>query len=155
MPTRYSLNASRVSCGSQLPVLSKAFCPARSSVQKILRAPPYAFSTAASNTRTEALQISGPMPSPSIKGITGLEGTSSLPSRIVIFSPCMLIFLRCAFVVEISATSTRFPPIVNPSVRGGGSPFAGRGVAEGIFYVAFAPGGRKVGNSLLIIRRLH
>src|SRR5262249_39181509 len=78
MPTRYFLNASRVSSGSQLPVLLKAFSPARTSCQVILRfigRPEYALSTAASNTRTDARQMSGPVPSPSMNGMTGSLGT--------------------------------------------------------------------------------
>ena len=38
-------------------------------------------------TRTLAAQISGPVPSPRIKGITGSSGTCSVPWLIVIFSP--------------------------------------------------------------------
>ena len=43
--------------------------------------PPYAFSTAASSTRTLARQISGPVPSPSMNGMIGLSGTTSSPPR--------------------------------------------------------------------------
>src|SRR5579862_2674553 len=32
--------------------------------------------------------MSGPVPSPSMKGMTGLSGTLSLPLLIVIFAPC-------------------------------------------------------------------
>src|SRR5581483_1100240 len=38
-------------------------------------------------TRTLARQMSGPVPSPSMKGMTGLSGTRSLPSRIEILAP--------------------------------------------------------------------
>ena len=38
-------------------------------------------------TRTLARQISGPVPSPSMKGMMGLSGTVSLPSRMVILAP--------------------------------------------------------------------
>src|SRR3954468_11146400 len=43
------------------------------------RFPPYAFSTAESNTSFEARQISRPVPSPSIKGMIGFPGTSKRP----------------------------------------------------------------------------
>src|SRR5262249_50388840 len=73
--------------GSQLWNNLKDFSPAYTSIQWILRLPPYAFSTAASNTRTEARQISRPVPSPSTNGRIGLSGTWSFPSRIEIFAP--------------------------------------------------------------------
>src|SRR5580704_3121608 len=38
-------------------------------------------------TRTEARQMSGPVPSPSMKGRIGLSGTTSVPLVIVIFAP--------------------------------------------------------------------
>ena len=47
------------------------------------RLPPYALRTAASNTCWEARQMSGPVPSPSMKGMTGWLGTSSRPLRMV------------------------------------------------------------------------
>jgi len=42
----------------------------------IFRLPPYAFATAASNTRTLARQMSGPVPSPSMNGMIGSSGTT-------------------------------------------------------------------------------
>ena len=66
MPTRYVRNASSVSSGSQLLTCLKAFSPASTSFHCTRRLPPYAFSTAASNTRTLARQMSGPVPSPSM-----------------------------------------------------------------------------------------
>src|SRR5687767_6572052 len=39
-------------------------------------------------TRTEARQMSGPVPSPSMKGMIGWSGTVSLPFWMVIFCPC-------------------------------------------------------------------
>ena len=72
--TRNSSNASTVSCGSQSPVFACAFSPANTSIHAIFRSPPYAFSTAASNTRTDARQMSGPVPSPSMNGMIGLSG---------------------------------------------------------------------------------
>src|SRR5438445_468189 len=49
--------------------------------------PPKALRTAASMTRCDALQMSGPVPSPSMKGITTRSGTESLPSATEITSP--------------------------------------------------------------------
>src|SRR5438046_831513 len=49
--------------------------------------PPYALFTAASNTRTEAHQMSGPVPSPSMKGMIGSSGTDRRPLDIVIELP--------------------------------------------------------------------
>ena len=43
--------------------------------------------TAASNTRTLAFQMSGPVPSPSMKGTIGSSGTTSSPPRRVIAAP--------------------------------------------------------------------
>src|SRR5689334_17739848 len=68
-----------VSSGNQLSKSLKLFSPAYTSIHASLRRPPYAFSTAASSTRTLARQISGPVPSPSIKGIMGLSGTTRRP----------------------------------------------------------------------------
>src|SRR5207247_6559496 len=67
--------------------LSFAVWPAKTSNQEIFFLPPKAFSTAASNTRWLAAQMSGPVPSPRMNGITGLSGTMSLPLLIVIFPP--------------------------------------------------------------------
>ena len=71
MPIRWSRNACSVASGSQLPVRSNAFWPARTSVQATARSPPYACSTAASKMRTAAAQMSGPVPSPSMNGMRG------------------------------------------------------------------------------------
>src|SRR5688572_252316 len=87
MPTRYFWNASTVSSGSQFFVWSNAFCPARTSFHWILRFPPYAFWTAASKTRTDARQMSGPVPSPSMNGMIGWSGTFSLPLAIEMVWP--------------------------------------------------------------------
>src|SRR6266849_1820928 len=86
MPTRYSRKASTVSSGSQLSKLSFATWPANTSNHAIFFLPPKAFFTAASNTRTLAAQMSGPVPSPRMKGMIGLSGTFSRSVR-VIFSP--------------------------------------------------------------------
>ena len=43
--------------------------------------------TAASKTRTPAAQMSGPVPSPRMKGMMGLSGTLSLPWAVVILPP--------------------------------------------------------------------
>jgi hypothetical protein len=55
------------------PVLkaSLGLLPAKTSYHATERLPPYAFSTAASNTRTEAFQMSRPVPSPSMNGTIG------------------------------------------------------------------------------------
>ncbi len=79
--------ASRVASGSHSPVSSNAFSPARTSFQTSRRVPPYAFSTAASNTRTDACQMSGPVPSPMMNGMMGASGTERRPSCIVIVWP--------------------------------------------------------------------
>ena len=47
----------------------------------------YAFSTAESKTNLLAGHISTPIPSPSIKGITGLSPTFNFPLKIFIISP--------------------------------------------------------------------
>ena len=59
MPTRCVRNASSVSSGNQEPTASFAFSPASTSSHSMRRSPPKAFSTAASNTRTAAAQMSG------------------------------------------------------------------------------------------------
>jgi hypothetical protein len=64
-----------VSSGSQFLVCLNAFSPASTSIQAMLRLPPYAFATAASNTTCEARQISRPVPSPSMNGMIGRSGT--------------------------------------------------------------------------------
>src|SRR5687767_3987791 len=87
METRNSLNASRVSSGSHSPCCVCDSSPAYTFIHEIFRSRPYAFSVAASNTRTDARQMSGPVPSPSTKGIIGLEGTESFPSAYEIRSP--------------------------------------------------------------------
>ena len=93
MPTRWSRNASTVSSGSQLPVASNAFWPARTSFQTIRFSPPNAFCTAASSTRTLAAQMSGPVPSPSMKGMIGSFGTFSVPLCIEMTVPGIIGFL--------------------------------------------------------------
>ena len=65
METRNSLNASSVSSGSHSPCWVWASSPAKTFIHETFRSPPYAFSMAASKTRTEARQMSGPVPSPS------------------------------------------------------------------------------------------
>jgi hypothetical protein len=49
--------------------------------------PPYAFFTAASSTRCDARQMSGPVPSPSMKGMIGSFGTCRPFGVIVIVDP--------------------------------------------------------------------
>src|SRR6185312_3689265 len=55
-------------------------------------------------TRTLARQMSGPVPSPSMKGMIGLSGTMSLPSRMVILAPCAggVTFIGAAVDMRIS-----------------------------------------------------
>src|SRR6185437_11516354 len=85
--TLNSANASTVSSGSQLSNALKDFSPAKTSIHAMRRSPPYAFSTAASNTRTDAAQMSGPVPSPSMNGMMGLFGTWRAPPAYPIRSP--------------------------------------------------------------------
>src|SRR5512140_3358577 len=89
MATEYSLMASRVSSGSQVPspYIWLDFSPAYTSNHAMARLPLYAFATAASKTSCEARHMSGPVPSPSINGMMGLSGTLSSPPSIVIFRP--------------------------------------------------------------------
>ena len=87
MATLYCLTASMVSFGSHSPYCALAFSPAGTSNQTIFFLPPYALATAASNTRTLAFQMSGPVPSPSMKGTMGASGTTSSPPRRVIAAP--------------------------------------------------------------------
>ena len=47
----------------------------------MLRFPPDVLATAASNTFADARQMSGPVPSPSMKGMMGWSGTIQWPSR--------------------------------------------------------------------------
>ena len=51
------------------------------------RLPPYARSTAASNTCCEARQMSGPVPSPSMKGMIGVARDLEPAVRMVMASP--------------------------------------------------------------------
>src|SRR6185312_14351407 len=85
--TRNSCIASTVSWGSQSWNRVNAFSPANTSIQATRRSPPNAFSIAASNTRTEARQMSAPVPSPSTYGMIGLFGTSGAPFSYAIRSP--------------------------------------------------------------------
>ena len=85
--TRWRSMAAMVSSGSQLLSRSLAFSPASTSIHAMRRLPAYARSTAASNTRTEARQMSGPVPSPSMKGMIGVAGTWSRPSFMVMGCP--------------------------------------------------------------------
>src|SRR6185503_8588636 len=64
---------------SHSPNWLNAFSPANTSYQTTRRLPPYAFSTAASNTRRDAFQISRPVPSPSMYGMMGFSGTWNRP----------------------------------------------------------------------------
>src|SRR3989442_6611215 len=86
MPTKNSRNASTVSSGNKLANRPLADWPAKTSNHEISLLPEYAFSTAASKTRTLAAQISGPVPSPRMNGIIGRSGTFNL-SVLEIVSP--------------------------------------------------------------------
>jgi hypothetical protein len=88
--TRYPRIASTVSSGSHTPspYTSTALPPAYISIQEILLAPPYAFSTAAFHIAMLALVTSPPIPSPSMNATIGLSDTTGRPSSpIVILSP--------------------------------------------------------------------
>ncbi len=76
---RYSLIAAIVSSGSHELNWLKAFSPANTSYQATFFEPPEAFSTAASKTLREAIQMSRPVPSPSMNGMIGLSGTMNFP----------------------------------------------------------------------------
>src|SRR6516165_9282327 len=84
---RNSWIAASVSSGNQLPNFWKDFSPAKTSYQTTLREPFDTFSIAASKTSCEAFQISRPVPSPSMKGIIGLLGTTRFVPLKVIFCP--------------------------------------------------------------------
>src|SRR5882762_10621899 len=77
----------RVSSGSQLPFWLNDFSPAKTSCHTMLRLPPDVFATAASKTLADARQMSGPVPSPSMKGMIGWSGTIQCPSRYSILAP--------------------------------------------------------------------
>ena len=72
IPIRCERKVSTVSSGSQLPVSSKAFWPARTSFQATLWP---CLAAAASRTSLAAGQMSTPVPSPSMKGMMGSSGT--------------------------------------------------------------------------------
>src|SRR3989304_3109460 len=74
IPTRYSRNIFTVSSGSQVLNRLNAFSPAYTSFHTIDLPSPYALEIAASRTRLEARQRSGPAPSPPAHGITGGGG---------------------------------------------------------------------------------
>ena len=74
MPTRYSRNASSVSSGSQFAGLLERLLAGEHFEPLDLRAAAVRLRTAASNTRTLARQMSGPVPSPSMNGMIGLIG---------------------------------------------------------------------------------
>ncbi len=101
MATSCVVIACRVVSGSQLSTWCFAFSPARTSTQAICRLPPYAAFTALSSTSFEARQMSGPMPSPSMKGMIGCEGTVSFPPVIVIDSPFTGAGVLCGAAVEV------------------------------------------------------
>src|ERR1700722_5733773 len=77
IPMRCERKVSTVSSGSQLPVSSKAFCPANTSFQATERP---CRAAAASSTSLAAGQMSTPVPPPSMKGMIGSSGRTSAPS---------------------------------------------------------------------------
>src|SRR5471030_425026 len=87
MPTKNSRKASTVSSGSQELNWVNDFSPAKTSIQAIFFLPPDDLATAASMTRTEARQMSAPVPSPSMNGTMGRSGTCNLPLEMEILSP--------------------------------------------------------------------
>src|SRR6185295_4673116 len=88
IPTRYFRYASIVASGSQSSNCFFAFSPAYTSYQAIFFFPPYAFATEASSTATDAFQMSGPVPSPSMNGRIGWSGTLRVPEEdMVMASP--------------------------------------------------------------------
>ena len=86
-----------VSSGSQFSNFVFAFSPAYTSNHSIDFFPVKAFCTAESNTRWEAFQISGPVPSPSMNGMIGRSGTWSVPPCITMVSPVVGAF-RSAYL---------------------------------------------------------
>jgi hypothetical protein len=64
------------------------FFAGKTSSQAIFFFPPNAFSTAASNTRREAFQMSRPVPSPSMNGIMSWSGTWNSSPTYSITCPC-------------------------------------------------------------------
>src|SRR5260370_32023421 len=98
--------------GQSAPSPAGASPPASPPAHAFLRRPLCAGATAASSTRTDAAQMSGPMPSPSMKATIGWSGTCSLPWVIVIFSPAG-IFTRAAAMRLLLAEKLR------ESVQGG------------------------------------
>src|SRR6202046_418133 len=77
IPMSWERKVSTVSSGSQLPVSSNAFWPARTSFQATLCP---CLAAAASRTSLAARQMSTPVPSPSMTGMMGSSGTWSVPS---------------------------------------------------------------------------
>jgi hypothetical protein len=74
--------------------------------------------------------MSGPIPSPSTKGIIGLSGTLSEPFSIVIFSPAIVCRLSCLFLYLFAFRTDKYRLFIDPQLyhklismkcRGGGS----------------------------------
>src|SRR5207245_7000788 len=107
----YAFTASSVSFGSHSPAIVFAFSPARTSNHASRRLPPYDFATAASNTRTLARQMSGPVPSPSMNGTIGSSGTVRRPSRRVIAVPLVGGFKELKFGMDRWTTDSRLPTL--------------------------------------------
>src|SRR6185503_5001848 len=83
-------------------------------------------------TRTEARQMSGPVPSPSMNGMIGWSGTASLPLAIVIFCPCAgTLSLRAVDIGKGSVSREAGNFGVRDPSRDGGSCLAGDGRSHG------------------------
>src|SRR3989338_4461390 len=108
MVTLYFLMAFRVSLGSHSPYSLKACSHAKISCQQMRFLPLYALLTAASNTRTDAFQISGPVPSPLINGMIGSLGTTKRFFSIFIAVPLFSIFFSFGNAITSSWVSLRF-----------------------------------------------
>src|SRR5215467_9122593 len=76
-------------------------------------------------TRTLARQMSGPVPSPSMKGMIGFSGTRSLPSCMPIFAPCGggVIFELASVDIEGALLEG------NPGAGGAGRAMLAQGIA--------------------------
>jgi hypothetical protein len=74
MPTRYSRSASSVASGSQSPVASNAFSPAAPPSRRSALAAVGLFDHGVEDELGGG-QMSGPVPSPSMKGMMGMIGT--------------------------------------------------------------------------------
>src|SRR5688500_10621420 len=138
--TRNSCMASTDSWGSQSLNLLNDFSPANTSIQAIRRFPSSARSTAASKTRTDARQISGPVPSPSTKGTIGLSGTFRLPFSKAILSPLAGTFASLYVAIQrpVGGPTLGAPNVVD-AVRSDHTPFAAQASNSGDVRLVLRP----------------